>query len=277
MATVAQLLRREDDLHSESARRDTEILLSHVLEKSRTWLYTWPETEIAAEQTLQFEQLLARREAGEPVAYLTGSRDFWSLSLHVNDSTLIPRPETETLVSWALELDLPAEAVALDLGTGSGAIALAVASERPQWRVTAVDASASALDVARANGTANNLQRVQFALSNWYEALEAKKFNLLLSNPPYVDGADPHLQQGDLRFEPRSALVADDQGLADLEQLIEGASAHLCAGGWLLLEHGYEQGSAVRKRMIEAGLCDVATRCDLAGHERVTGGRLHAQ
>lgn len=272
MATVQELLRGGDDLPGDSARRDAEILLGHCLAQSRSWLYTWPESEVSADHIATYQQLLAERRRGQPVAYLVGRREFWSLPLNVNRDTLIPRPETETLVDWALELPLPEGALALDLGTGCGAIALALASERPQWQVYAVDASEQALAVAQDNATRLALQRVCFIRSDWYQALASRRFHLLLSNPPYIDATDCHLQQGDVRFEPRSALVAAKGGLADLEQLVCGAMTQLYPGGWLLLEHGLSQAAAVRAMLQKAGFGEIETRCDLAGHERITGG-----
>lgn len=276
MATVQELLRLGGTLPSECARREAEILLGHCLNKPRAWLYTWPEQEVVPERVRDYEQLLSRRREGEPVAYLTGLREFWSLQLAVTEATLIPRPETETLVAWALELALPDDAAVVDLGTGTGAIALSVASERPAWQVTAVDSSAAALEVARGNAAAAQLQQVSFVQSNWYQALAGARYNLLLANPPYVDGDDPHLQRGDLRFEPRAALVAPDNGLADLAQLVSGAPEHLLAGGWLLLEHGFAQGAAVRAMLHNAGFSALSTRPDMAGQERITGACWHA-
>jgi release factor glutamine methyltransferase len=276
MATVRELLRGADALPGESARRDAEILLGHCLQQSRAWLYTWPEREVATAQETLFRELLARRRRGEPVAYLTGRREFWSLSLQVNEHTLIPRPETELLVAWALELPLPPGAAVLDLGAGSGAIALALASERPAWLIEGVDASEPALAVARDNAAHLGLEWVMFRQSDWFGALEGRRFHLLVANPPYVDGDDEHLRRGDLRFEPRSALVAAADGLADLARLAGGAPGHLCDGGWLLLEHGAGQGAAVRELLQQAGFSAVATRSDLAGLERVSGGRWHA-
>lgn len=276
MVTVRDLLRSGDDLPTESARRDSEILLSHCLGRPRAWLYTWPEKEVSPECAQHFTQLLAQRRTGIPVAYITGEREFWSLPLAVNSATLIPRPETETLVAWALELPLPETASVLDLGTGSGAIALAVASERSLWQVTAIDTSSEALKVARANAARAGLQRVSFLSSNWYEAVSEQRFDLLLANPPYIDEDDLHLARGDVRFEPRSALVSAHGGLADLELLVTGAPAHLRDGGWLLLEHGFAQAEEVRAMLLHAGFSQVSTRLDLAGQERVTGGCWHA-
>lgn len=276
MVTVRELLLSGADLPSDSARRDSEILLCHCLGKPRVWLYTWPEKAVAPDCAQRFNQLLAQRRAGVPIAYLLGEREFWSLSLAVNSATLIPRPETETLVCWALELSLPGDAKVLDLGTGSGAIALAVAVERPQWQVTALDSSADALHVARANAHRLGLQRVTLLQSDWYQGVAGQHFDALLANPPYIDSEDPHLVCDDLRFEPRAALVAAEQGLADLQQLVAGAPPHLCNGGWLLLEHGFEQAVAVRSMLAAAGFDSISTRRDVAGLERITGGHWHA-
>jgi len=276
MVTVRELLRSAADLPSDSARRDSEILLGHCLGKSRAWLYTWPENVVAPACAQRFSELLAQRRAGMPVAYLIGEREFWSLSLAVNSATLIPRPETETLVAWVLELALPGDAKVLDLGTGSGAIALAVAAEKPLWQVTALDSSADALQVARANADRLGLQRVNLLQSSWYQGVAGQRFDALLANPPYIDGDDPHLTRDDVRFEPRSALVAAERGLADLQQLVAGAPAHLCSGGWLLLEHGFEQAAAVRQMLAAADFDNISTRRDVAGLERITGGHWHA-
>ena len=276
MVTVQELLRSGSDLPTDSARRDTEILLCHCLGKPRAWLYTWPEKEVARDCARDFEKLLAQRREGVPVAYLTGEREFWSLQLAVSDATLIPRPETETLVSWVLELALPNAASVLDLGTGSGAIALALASERSHWRVTALDVSQEALQVARGNAVRTRLTSVHFVQSDWYQAVTGQRFNALLANPPYIDGDDPHLALGDVRFEPRSALVSSDSGLEDLGRLVTGASDHLLDGGWLLLEHGFEQANAVCAMLHDAGFSQVSTRRDMSGQQRITGGRWHA-
>jgi len=276
MATVQALLRSASRLSGESARRDVEILLCHVLGKPRTWLYTWPEAEIEGDLANRFKDLLSRRLAGEPVAYLTGERDFWTLSLRVNAHTLIPRPETEVLVEWALGLTLSSTAAVADMGTGSGAIALALASERPGWRVHAVDRSAEALAVAEANAAKADLACVRWQESDWFESLSNQQFDLIVSNPPYIDANDDHLQRGDLRYEPRNALVADENGLAALRTLAQNAPRFLTPGGVLLLEHGYTQANTVREMLVEAGFHNIETRRDLAGCERVTGGALRA-
>ncbi len=258
----------------DSPRRDAEILLGHVLGKSRAWLYTWPEQTVAAALAEAFDQLLARRRRGVPVAYLTGRREFWSLSLQVSEATLIPRPETETLVEWALQLPLPGDAAVLDLGTGSGAVAIALACEREAWRVAAVDASEAALAVAAVNVSQLCPGRVSLQHSDWFGAVAQRDFDLIVSNPPYVESGSEYLRSGDVAFEPRSALVAGSTGLDDIRQLVGRAPRFLRDGGWLLLEHGHRQAGAVRELLREAGFPSPQTRCDLAGHERVTGASL---
>lgn len=277
MASVQELLRAGTDLPGDSAARDTEVLLCHVLSRPRAWLYTWPEAELSDSQVQIFTQLLARRREGEPVAYLTGRRDFWTLSLAVNSHTLIPRPETETLVEWALSLPLPDNASIVDLGTGTGAIALALASERPGWEVCAVDNSRQALQVAASNARAAGLDRVEFVCSHWFEQLPGRRFHLVVSNPPYIDAVDEHLQRGDVRFEPASALVAPNSGLGDLQTLAACAGNYLLPGGSILLEHGYDQAGAVRDLLLGAGFQSVASRRDLGGIERITGGVWHVE
>lgn len=277
MPTVKELLRATDVLPEDSARRDTEVLLCHCLGKPRSWLYTWPDATVEEPALSMFNALQDARLSGQPIAYLTGEREFWSLTLKVNSHTLIPRPETETLVEWALALDLPSQARVADLGTGSGAIALALASERPDWRVLAVESSESALAVARENTQALGLTRVELLRSSWFERIEQQDFDLIVSNPPYVKEGDPHLLQGDLRFEPTSALVAEQGGFADLHAIVTGSCEYLREGGWLLLEHGYEQAAALRDLLVENGFSCVESRRDLAGHERVTGGCWRAE
>jgi len=271
LASAVQQLTDQPD----TARLDAELLLAHVLHKPRTWLHTWPEQELSAEQAAQFQQLVSRRAGGEPVAHLVGQQAFWSLTLQVTADTLIPRPETERLVELALER-IPAQASCriADLGTGTGAIALALAKERPNSLVVATDQSAAALAVARDNARRNQLGNVQFRQGNWLEALQDEAgFDIIVSNPPYIKVEDPHLQQGDVRFEPAGALKAGRAGLDDLQHIIQNALPHLKAGGWLLLEHGYDQGKAVVQLLKQAGYEQVRDYADLAGQPRVAEGR----
>ncbi len=260
--------------HSEAAAADAPLLLAHLLGKPVTWIYAHPEEAVSAPQAERFRQLLARRGAGEPLAYLTGEKDFWSLTLKVTPATLVPRPETELLVEVGLELGDGDEGITiLDLGTGSGAIALAIAHERPHWRITATDLSAEALAVAKENARRLGLKNLRFLQGRWYEPLPTDaRFHLILSNPPYVAENDPHLQGDGVRHEPRATLAAGPEGLDDLITIIRGAPAHLKRGGWLAVEHGAEQGRAVRALFQEAGFEKVETRRDLAGRDRVTLG-----
>ncbi|HVJ36523.1 MAG TPA: peptide chain release factor N(5)-glutamine methyltransferase [Stenotrophomonas sp.] len=254
-------------------RADAEPLLLHALGRDRAWLFAHARDPVGDEAAAAFADLVERRAGGEPVAYLTGRRGFWTLDLAVSPATLIPRPETERLVELALErLDATPGRRLADLGTGSGAIALALASERPQARVVATDASAAALAVARANAAAHGLSNVDFRQGAWWSPLQGERFDLVASNPPYIAAADPHLGQGDLRFEPASALAAGTDGLEDIRQIVDGAPAHLLPGGWLLLEHGWDQGEAVSELLRARGMGKVATWQDLEGRDRVSGG-----
>ncbi|WP_337157887.1 peptide chain release factor N(5)-glutamine methyltransferase [Pseudomonas putida] len=274
MTIIASLLRDAQLPDSPTARLDVELLLAAALGKSRSYLHTWPERIVSSEAAETFAGYLARRRAGEPVAYILGQQGFWKLDLEVAPHTLIPRPETELLVEAALEL-LPARpARVLDLGTGTGAIALALASECPAWQVTALDRVSDAVALAERNRERLGLANAQIRLSHWYDAVAGERFDLIVSNPPYIAADDPHLVAGDVRFEPSSALVAGQDGLDDLRVIITQAPDHLAAGGWLLLEHGYDQAMAVRELLTRHGFIDVASRLDLAGHERISLGRL---
>ncbi len=258
----------------DSPRRDAEILLGHVTGKSRTFILAFGETRLAPEEQSQLNELLARRVRGEPVAHLTGVREFWSLPLFVSSATLIPRPDTECLVEQALAR-LPATPCRiLELGTGTGAIALALASERPDCEIVALDLIPEAVALAQRNADYLGVCNVTIMQSNWFAALDAQRFDLIVSNPPYIDAADPHLNEGDVRFEPLSALVAADNGLADLRLLVEEGRAFLAPGGWLLLEHGWQQGAAIRALFGAAGYTQVETCRDYGGNERLTAGQL---
>ena len=258
---------------SDSPRRDAEILLGHVTGKARTWILAFDETVLTAEQLAELEALLARRANGEPVAHLVGQRECGSLPLFVSPATLIPRPDTECLVEQAL-VRLPQTACRiLDLGTGTGAIALALASERADCKVTAVDFMPDAAALAARNAAHLALNNVTVLQSDWFSALKGQRFAMIVSNPPYIDETDPHLAEGDVRFEPRTALVAADQGLADLAHIIREGRQYLLPNAYMLLEHGWKQGEAVRALFNEAGYLDVETCRDYGDNERLTLGR----
>lgn len=258
---------------SESPRRDAEILLEFVTGKGRTFILAFGETVLTEAQRQRLDTLLERRQRGEPVAHLTGVREFWSLPLFVSPATLIPRPDTECLVEQAL-VRLPQTACRiLDLGTGTGAIALALASERADCEVTAVDFMPDAAALAARNAAHLALNNVTVLQSDWFSALKGQRFAMIVSNPPYIDETDPHLAEGDVRFEPRTALVAADQGLADLAHIIREGRQYLLPNAYMLLEHGWKQGEAVRALFNEAGYLDVETCRDYGDNERLTLGR----
>jgi release factor glutamine methyltransferase len=252
---------------------DAELLLAHCLASTRAQIRSHPERTPAPDQSLRYRAVIKRRAAGEPVAYILGNKDFWTLNLAVSPAVLVPRPETELLVERALALELPRQAKAADLGTGCGAIALALASERPPWTLTATDASANALAVAKSNALRLGLQRVEFVLGDWFEPLAGRRFHLILSNPPYVDAADPALLEPALTYEPRSALTPGEDGLADLSAIISSAPRYLERLGWLLLEHGTNQAARVASELVVRGFRHVTSHRDLAGHERMTEGQ----
>ena len=258
---------------SDSTRLDVELLLGEVLQRDRSYLYAHPEASLCAEHIQTFEQLLKRRCQGEPLAYLLGYKEFWSLRLQVTQDVLVPRPETELLVKLALASVAEERAAkVIDLGTGCGAIGLAIAYERPQWRVTATDISRKALRVAVRNRDALRLRNIRFVQGSWFLPLGLERFDLVVSNPPYVSIHDPHLNQPELRHEPKTALVSPEHGLADIKHIIVSARHHLNPSGRLLLEHGYDQGEIVRALLQHHGFREVKTYQDLAGHDRVSLG-----
>lgn len=272
---------RIDALLREARQRvdaaDAELIVSHALGKSRSWLFAHGDDVLDETDAQRLRALIDRRAQGEPVAYLTGSRGFWRFDLRVSPATLIPRPETECLVELALQRLPESQALSVaDLGTGSGAIALALASERPNARVIAVDVSPAALEVAQANANTLDLRNVEFRHGDWFAPLAGECFDLIASNPPYIEADDPHLRQGDLRYEPTSALASGADGLDAIRVIARDALAYLRPGAWLLIEHGWEQGSAVRALLEAAGLVEVATEQDWEGRDRVTLGRKAA-
>ncbi|MFT3805905.1 peptide chain release factor N(5)-glutamine methyltransferase [Arenimonas sp.] len=275
MSTVASALRdAAESLPGESARAEAEMLMGQALGRDRAWLFAHGDDELMPEQRDRFLATLQRRRDGEPIAHILGRRGFWSLDLIVSPDTLVPRPETELLVELALTR-LPQDSAvrALDLGTGTGAIALAIACERRQAEVTAVDASVAALEVAGRNAARNALTGVRLLRSDWFSALAGERFDLIASNPPYIAESDPHLQEGDLRFEPHGALASGVDGLDAIRIIVAAAPVHLARDGWLLIEHGRDQGEAVRALFGAAGFDAIETVRDLEQRERVTLGR----
>lgn len=280
-------------LDSVTARIEVQMLLQHVLGVSRAYLLAHPEQVLDEAQASAYFALLQRRLAGEPLAYIFGEREFFGLDFRVTPATLIPRPDTELLVELALQR-IPQGGRVLDLGTGSGAIALSIAHSRPDAEVTAVDASVEALEVAKENArrllprhesahtstgsvrTDSVVGNARFVQSDWFSALASERYDLIVSNPPYIADADAHLSQGDLRFEPRTALASGTDGLDDIRRIIADAKEHLTAGGWLMFEHGYDQAARVRELLAEAGFAEVFSARDLAGIERVSGGQIVA-
>lgn len=256
-------------------RVDARALLCHVIGRDTAYLIAHREAFLTSEEARAFRALLGRRQGGEPVAYLTGEREFFGRSFKVTPAVLVPRAETERLVELALER-VPSDRACsvLDLGTGSGCIAITIAIERPLARVKAVDQSREALEVACENAARLGAANIRFARSDWFSALQGRTFDVILANPPYVAEGDPHLQQGDLRFEPAAALRSGPDGLAAIRRIVSEAPAHLEAGGWLLLEHGYDQAERARTLVEAAGFDSVFSAADLAGIARVTGGRL---
>jgi release factor glutamine methyltransferase len=285
MATIKQLIldgqaalaENADD--SSAARLDAEILLGVAVKQTRTWLYTWPEHIPSLPEQHLYLELIRRRQDGEPIAYLIGRREFWGLRLKINESVLIPRPETELLVEICLaKLNGLELARVADLGTGSGAIALALGSEKPMWEITATDKSNDALALASKNAEALGITNVRFLNGDWTAPVsklqEKNAYHAILGNPPYIDENDPHLQQGDVRFEPELALISAENGLSDIRIIIHDCVSLLETGGWLMLEHGYQQADQVRQLFTESGYSEIETLRDLSDNERVTIGQI---
>lgn len=258
---------------SDSPKRDGEILLSYVTQKTRTFLMAFCETHLSAEEVIALESNLKRRKEGEPIAYITGEKEFWSLKFNVSHSTLIPRPDSEKLVELGLEYLYKMPCEVLELGTGTGAIAISMATERPDCLFTAVEKSEEALVVAQNNARKIGVDNVYFLKGDWYKPVKSRKFSMIVSNPPYIEPTDIHLSQGDVRYEPKTALVSQDNGLADIKVILKGATKHLKQYGWLLIEHGWTQGTAVQTIFKQNGFQLVETFTDYGGNDRVTIGR----
>jgi release factor glutamine methyltransferase len=273
-AEAQQRLIKTLSLDTNEAKFEAQLLLQNVLNVNRAWLLAHESDTLQDKIKTDYEALLARRLIGEPIAYIFGYREFFGLNLIVTPDTLIPRPDTETLVETALDkIPLETPFTVLDLGTGTGAVALAIAQNRPEAQVTAIDASSGALDIAKRNSNQLDLTQVDFRLSNWFSALEGERFNLIVSNPPYIEQHDIHLTQGDLRFEPMSALASGTDGLDDIRQIVDNCLLHLHPQGWLMLEHGYNQAHLVTDLMAQSGLIDITTIKDLGAKDRVTIGK----
>jgi release factor glutamine methyltransferase len=277
VTTISQALtqaRHQLQTSSPSPASDASILLCHVLDCSSSHLIAWPDKQLSDDQSQRYNALIEERRKGKPVAYITGEKEFWSLLLKVTPAVLIPRPETEILVEFALEAlkDNPKAEIA-DLGTGSGAIACALASEQPGWHITATDTSAEALAIARQNAETHQLHNIDFVQGHWFEALQREDYDMVISNPPYVAAEDPHLGQGDVRFEPDDALSAGIQGMDDIEAIAREAADHLVAGGWLAVEHGYDQQQLVHDCFARNGFVDITQQADLSGTPRITAAR----
>lgn len=276
--SIEQIIRQFSQqlaVNSDTARLDVELLLARSLNKDRTYLFTWCDKLVTVEEEQTFQELFTRRIKGEPIAYILGQQAFWDLDLKTAEHTLIPRADTETLIEWVLELaeELPAQARVIDLGTGTGAIALSLANEFQSWKIQGIDLIPQAVELAQQNAKLNQLEHVHFFQSSWFDKVEGQ-FDLIVSNPPYIDPEDEHLDQGDVRFEPKSALVAENKGLADLELIADQGRSYLLNGGWLLMEHGYDQQESVQELFIKLGYQQVETKVDLGGNPRITGGQF---
>jgi release factor glutamine methyltransferase len=258
---------------TDSPALDAELLLMHTLQVQRSYLHAWPDRQLSAEQLGQYQTFVTRRARGEPVAYITGVKEFWSLPLHVTTDTLIPRPETELLVELILShFSKKNKVTVVDLGTGSGAIALALAHEKPEWEIYATDKSQQALDVAMVNAKQLQLTNINFVYGEWFLPLTGKMFDVVVSNPPYISHEEWQEYEDGLKFEPSSALLSERDGIADIEQIIRQATSYLASKGLLIIEHGYQQAEQVRHMFVSSGYKDVETVCDLASQDRVTLG-----
>ena len=260
---------------SPSATIDAQVLLTHVLHCNTAHLLAWPKKELSSEQTARYQSLIKQRQTGKPVAHLTGQREFWSLDFFVDDSTLIPRPETETLVEFVLNKFTYKQSLKLiDMGTGTGAIAISIATEKPHWEITASDVSTEALNLARKNSKHHNLSNVTLIQSNWFENIKKTDFDIIISNPPYIAENDPHLQQGDVRFEPQHALTSGKVGMDDINHLCQHGKNYLTPDGWLIIEHGYNQHQLVFDCFAKNDFTQIEQSQDLSGHIRMTAGKL---
>ena len=272
--TLANLIAYGEELlspQSDSAKLDTEILICFVINKERSFLLTWPEKQLSQEQAKHFIELMLRRVAGEPIAYIVNLREFWSLPFQVSPATLIPRPDTEVLVEQVLSQHVNENLTCLDLGTGTGAIALALASEKPQWIIEAIDFNHDAVELAKRNAKNLNLSHVDIYQSDWFENVSVNKsFDIIVSNPPYIDENDHHLSEGDVRYEPKTALVAADSGLADIKVIANQARKFLNAGGFLYIEHGFEQSLAVKQILADFAYSEIETIKDYSNNDRIT-------
>ena len=273
MTSIAEILSLHQQLPGDNSRFDLELLLCELLDCQPAYIRTWPEKQLSAEQEARIQQLIKRRVNGEPVAHLIGRQAFWTLDLLVSPDTLIPRQDTELLVERVLQLPILDTAEVLDMGTGTGAIALALATERPQWQVSASDFKSSVVALAKKNAKRHHISNIEIFQSDWFANMRAKTFDLIVSNPPYIAPDDPHLCEGDLRFEAESALVADDMGLADIRHIVSQAPNYLNDQGWLVLEHGYNQGALVQSLLAECGFDSVECCQDLGGNDRVSLGQ----
>ncbi len=260
---------------SPSARRDAQVLLGHVLQCNSAYLFTWPEKKLTNEQLATYQSLIQQRQHGTPVAHLTGKREFWSLNLNVNNSTLIPRPETETLIEFILtKFNAKKNLKLIDMGTGTGAIAIALATEKSQWNIFACDISEQAIQLAALNSQQHQTDNIRFIQSDWFNNIADDDFDIIVSNPPYIANDDLHLSQGDVRFEPKRALTAGDAGMDAIEYLCLHAKQHLRDDGYLIVEHGYDQQSAVNDCFARNNYTEIEQQQDLSGHTRMTVGKI---